>query len=393
VAAGQRKQQTIGTDDLYNLWKAKKPLGWPFSIKNPDPLNLPESDLKIDPWILGAWLGDGYSGSGMICAGAEDYDNIRKLITERWGTFSERTDSRNLTTFTLRGSSKVKGERRCGMLTSLLRNLDVLNNKHIPAEYLRGSHEQRLALLQGLMDTDGSWNSLRKRAVFVNTNEQLARDTAELVASLGITPQFNEINNNGYIYYRVEFSAYKINPFLLVRKANAVVLNDRNSANKRYIESIEKVDSVPTQCIQVDTLDSLYLAGPLMTPTHNTSGMDKKTGKPRKKTKDHGQVALYTAAAKRRFPGERVKASLYWLRCEKEELKIDTHEFSDEEIATFEERMNNTVAEIIEDENYQVTKKGFVCQYCNFANEDVCRFGAAAGKRQYGWQKKQKARK
>lgn len=124
---------------------------------------------------------------------------------------------------------------------------------------------------------------------------------------------------------------------------------------------------------------------------YKTSGMDKKTGRPRKKTKDHGQMALYTLVAKKLFPGVRVKASLYWLRCEKPELKIDTYEFSEEELAEFERRMAITVDNIIEDESFQVTKKGFICQYCNFACDDICKFGAMLAKRAYGYQKKKKA--
>jgi CRISPR/Cas system-associated exonuclease Cas4 (RecB family) len=124
---------------------------------------------------------------------------------------------------------------------------------------------------------------------------------------------------------------------------------------------------------------------------YKTSGMDKKTGKPKKKTKDHGQLALYTLAAKSMFPEARVKASLYWMKCEIPELKIDTHEFTDEQLEDFECYMKKTVEDIIEDEGFQPTKKGFVCQYCSFATDDLCKFGAGMAKRMYGWQKKRKA--
>lgn len=124
---------------------------------------------------------------------------------------------------------------------------------------------------------------------------------------------------------------------------------------------------------------------------YKTSGMDKKTGKPKKKTKNHGQLALYTLAAKCMFPGKRVKASLYWMKCEIPELKIDTHEFSDEELTQFEIDMAQTVDKIMGDETFRPTKKGFVCQYCSFANDEQCKTGKAQAGRIYGWQKKRKA--
>ena len=70
-----------------------------------------------------------------------------------------------------------------------MREIGVLGNKHIPLAYLRGSVDQRLALLQGLMDTDGT-ASKAGQCVFCNTNHRLAREVFHLVASLRLKPTF-----------------------------------------------------------------------------------------------------------------------------------------------------------------------------------------------------------
>jgi CRISPR/Cas system-associated exonuclease Cas4 (RecB family) len=115
---------------------------------------------------------------------------------------------------------------------------------------------------------------------------------------------------------------------------------------------------------------------------YKTSAMDKKTGKPKKSTKTHGQTAIYTMATKRRFPGERVKASLYWLRAPiDEDFRLDTYEYSDKELRKIEKRISQTTANLIEDENFQVTKKMFVCAYCDFATADLCKYGQGAAAR------------
>ena len=66
-----------------------------------------------------------------------------------------------------------------------LRELGVLNNKHVPTIYLRADSAQRLALLQGLMDSDGHIDKRGGMAEYVSTSEKLARGVLELALTLG----------------------------------------------------------------------------------------------------------------------------------------------------------------------------------------------------------------
>ena len=122
-----------------------------FSIRLTDPIDLPDADLRLDPYVLGAWLGDGSVGQGSLTQGATD------ACTDEFGV-SDQT----YLTAQLKESGYAVSVGRDGQnlstpgLKSVLREVGVLACKHIPLAYQRASIQQRLALLQGLMDTDGT---------------------------------------------------------------------------------------------------------------------------------------------------------------------------------------------------------------------------------------------
>ena len=223
-------------------------------------LNLPERDLPVHPYVLGCWLGDGKTASGEFF-GADDF------------IFSEISRCGYAI-----GSNSEKREGFCqartiyGLRTQLREN-DLLGHKHIPSAYLRASTAQRLALLQGLMDTDGCWNRARNSAVFSVTNKTLAHDLHELALSLGQRANFHEFTARGFgkesAAWRVTFTPNGINPFRLPRKADQVTDGTARSS-RRIITSAQPTVSVRTQCVMVDSPDHTYLCGETMIPTHNT---------------------------------------------------------------------------------------------------------------------------
>src|SRR5690606_11128335 len=95
-------------------------------VRNAAPLEFPEADLLVDPYVLGAWLGDGSSADSRIhSADAELYQEIER---RGYGL----------------GEPIKQAEGRCPMrsvrgLAPKLRQIGVLGNKHIPQRYLRAS--------------------------------------------------------------------------------------------------------------------------------------------------------------------------------------------------------------------------------------------------------------
>ena len=248
------------------------------SIPVAPPLDLPKINLPIAPYAFGAWLGDGESRQGSICG----IDNeIVKFIESEGFIVLEKT-VKNSPNHKPRHKDfriwKIQG------LTSILKNNNLLQKttaegtkKHIPAIYLRASIEQRKALLAGLLDTDGNVGA-SGGVEFTNTNREIAYGTLELARSLGYRATITESRASfeGKDYgpkWTVAFTCAE-SPFRLTRKTKT--FNERGAnknsekTDRRYITNIEKIESAPGRCIQVDSPSRMFLAGEAMIPTHNS---------------------------------------------------------------------------------------------------------------------------
>lgn len=225
------------------------------SIPYTKPLKLPTQELEVDPYILGCWLGDGSSNGGGFTT----------------------VDLEILEYFKDKGYEITSKKRYCEWyvrkLVTDLRKINVVNNKHIPDKYLLGDMYQRMSLLQGLMDTDGTINKEGNKCTFDNTNKNIAEGVYQLVASLGMKPIWKERipKFQGKEYkrcYRVHFRPI-IPVFRLRRKHKRIKYNDTKRLHHTIVR-VEKVNNVPMRCIAVSGDSHLYLAGKSMIPTHNT---------------------------------------------------------------------------------------------------------------------------
>jgi hypothetical protein len=240
------------------------------SVQATAPLQYPAQELPIDPYLLGAWLGDGSSrGAQLTCADPEIIDRIRAA-----GQPCRRQDS---TPYGWLLTDGVRSRYKPTSLTSRLAALGLLSDKHIPASYLRGSVPQRLALLQGLMDTDGTVQEQARGAVVCEFSvclERLARHVLGLLHGLGVkvTLRSGPAKLNGRVVgtrYRLAFQT-DLPVFHLPRKAARLAPLRTRRAKLRYIVAVEPVASVPVRCIQVERKDGMYVAGRECIPTHNS---------------------------------------------------------------------------------------------------------------------------
>ncbi|MFA6887415.1 MAG: phage terminase large subunit, partial [Fermentimonas sp.] len=139
----------------------------------------------------------------------------------------------------------------------------------------RGSREQRLSLLQGLMDTDGTVDRKKGNVTFDNTDEVLVNAVIELACSLGHKPGRKTVKKctlhgkKCKDCYSVTWTAPEY-VFRLKRKIDLQKLSTRRTTKFRYIVKAEKIESRPGRCITVDSPNGLYLAGERFVPTHNT---------------------------------------------------------------------------------------------------------------------------
>ena len=224
----RRRIEVVATDQL-------RPNGSQKSDRIPvaEPVQLPPKRLLIDPYVLGMWLGDGSSDSGSIYVCDED-----KAMVEPYGRLS-RIDKAD-------GSRRKQDFRKYLIpeLQTKLRMLDVLHNKHIPEDYLESSVEQRWALLQGLMDTDGTCSKDKGGCYFSNKNKAIIDAFRLLLGSLGIKSTYAENYStcNGKRYgphYNIGFIAPKGSTiFRLERKQKLVRYPTNETSRKCYVDRV-----------------------------------------------------------------------------------------------------------------------------------------------------------
>lgn len=261
---GVKKEMVMTTQEIkdYNDNLIKRDSYKILKISNPKPLNNPKIELPIDPYVLGIWLGDGHSVDAKLTQANEVvWSEIKKRGYDIGNDLSQG------------GTGKATTRTVFGLQTNL-KLLGLLGHKHIPEIYLSSSYEQRLDLLRGLMDSDGTYNKRRKRFVMETTRESQVDYYIEIISSLGIKPTKSYFNKkfNGMLIkcYRVDFTTSEFNPFLC-RNQDILILPKTNKRLYRTIISVEDIESVPTKCIEVDSPSSTFLCGKSLLVTHNTN--------------------------------------------------------------------------------------------------------------------------
>jgi len=250
------------TEELY-LAGMDTPYGKRWRLPRPAGYDGQHCKLPIDPYVLGVWLGDGATDAGYIHSGAEDVDEMRALVLAA-GYKSTVSNDVN--------ADKPRANRFLpeGLRTQLTAE-KLKGNKHLPLAYMFSSREQRLALLQGLMDTDGHTTS-KSICTFVQGKQGFAESVRDLVLSLGtpanVTVTEDERSHTGLMFKVIFSPAYC--PFRLKRKAALCPGKHRTSSRWPVIVSIEPCASMPVRCIAVDSDDHLFLAGRGLRLTHNT---------------------------------------------------------------------------------------------------------------------------
>ena len=242
------------------------------SIRLAGPLRTNDAILPVDPYVLGAWLGDGETAAARLTCSYEDGQILTEI--EASGVVVQEGTSSNSGSGLYHLGSPAG---RAHSLQATLRHLGVLGQKHIPPAYLRASVQQRLALLQGLMDTDG-YVSRAGECEFTTRRQALSEGVRELVVSLGFKPTMKV--GRALLYgkdcgpkYRIAFFASSDVPvFRLDRKSERQrQIGPTARSRTRQIVIVRPVASVPVRCIQVDSPSQLYLAGRSMVPTHNST--------------------------------------------------------------------------------------------------------------------------
>jgi hypothetical protein len=252
-------------------------------IDLPDPEIGEDVSLPIDPYLLGALLGDGSMAHSSVTFTTPDeflVKEVEGLLPNGMEMTKRRLHGDKCPTY----SFIYPQVRLENPLRDKLDRLGLMGkhswDKFIPEEYLYASSAQRLALLQGLMDTDGTICP-HGAPSYCTTSLDLAENVQYLVRSLGGIASIS-IRNPHFTYKgekRVGRRAYQVNirfkkPSDLFRLPKK---KDRARDNGQYcehlslrIESIESIGLKETQCIAIDHPEHLYITNNFVV-THNTA--------------------------------------------------------------------------------------------------------------------------
>ena len=171
-------------------------------------VDYPEQTLPIPPYLFGLWLGDGTSVYPEITTADLEIVDYLKEQADRMGlrlvekVFLEGNRSKG---YRFSGDFPVRGKGENQFL-NFLKSYNLLGNKHIPNIYKVNSRENRLQLLAGIIDTDGSFN--HEGYEVTQKNQQIAEGIAYLARSLGLAAYIRPKKANGFGIKRIYFAVW-----------------------------------------------------------------------------------------------------------------------------------------------------------------------------------------
>jgi len=252
----------------------KNPYEYRYSIYNNSAVEYSKKELPIHPYLLGLWLGDGSNTYSKITSVDKEvidwiykYASSVDLKVTKDGEFTYMITSG-------KAGGDLKSNINKNFIHTYLKN-NLYNNKHIPDAYMYSSIEDRMELLRGLMDSDGSCD-MTGSIEFSSSNEKLALDFYKLCRGLGIVltkknqkSSYKKNNERINCKKRWRFTLFTDLPvFKLSRKLNNIKCKSKYQ-ERVAIVGIEYLKDDYATCITVDNDSHLFLTDNY-TPTHNS---------------------------------------------------------------------------------------------------------------------------
>lgn len=275
-ASDGKKYRTIELQEMFDKLYIGKDKALNYSIDYCEPVQFSKKNLPLDPYLLGILIGDGYCGKGNITITNVEEDIVNKI---------ENTlpNGDKLTHYTEKemGISKLNFDGDCSYTKQALKELGLVgccaNSKFIPKEYMLSDVNDRIALLQGLIDSDGYVAENGTTIEYSTVSKQLANDIRELTLSLGgraiLQSRKGRYKKDDKIFecqtnYRVyiSFGNYVIP---CSSKKHLLKYRKKERCNRKYITRIEYHGKEECRCIMVDHPEHLYLTDDFIV-THNT---------------------------------------------------------------------------------------------------------------------------
>lgn len=277
-----------------------------FVIPMNQAVEWPEMPYELDPYVLGAFLGNGCLTLSALSFSSNDEETVQKVSQLIGAAGYEKCSGGFTWRFAVPESDPVfkkgtegKSNLRLKWYTTehVFRSVPELVGLHsperfIPEQYKHGSVEQRWALIQGLFDTDGHIGAAdggRYNLQYHSGSARLVKDIQEVLYSLGISSTISDYGlrkgwpgsrSHEYSLHVAVGNADKERFFTLSRKVEIARRAKASDAGKTRVKKFGEIigirdirklpEKVPMTCIMVDDEEHLYQAGPFIV-THNTA--------------------------------------------------------------------------------------------------------------------------
>lgn len=275
----EREDFTLTTLELIDLFKESR-----FKLRIDIPsVDWPERQLPVDPYLVGAFIGQGSFNNNCFQFSSSDNDVINKvnsILVQDWGLSLHKCGRHNVDYDIVDLSPDQSNITKFADAVNSMDLFCGLPDKRIPEIYLMSSYEQRLELLRGLYDVDG-YTDIVGKCVYTVCSAKLSEDFAFLVRSLGVRDkvcQYRAKYRSHGQYKYVGFFAYdhvlkfpnSITYCSSPKQLSRRMMNQNEFMPLRNIISIEYVGDEACQCIMVDHPDHTYISDGFI-PTHNTT--------------------------------------------------------------------------------------------------------------------------
>ena len=247
---GQRKQykeeRRFNTKTLKEISQMplKKPgHGYNILVPMQKPVQYEEKIYPIKPYTFGLLLGDGsfrYNDSQKALSYSSENDILPSMIAEEMNWNFKKASELNYS-WIFEWKEEAKKQHKNVWVEEVLSQYPNLWNvksedKFIPSEYLLGSIEQRLDLLNGLLDSDGSVDKEKGRITYYTNSYKLKNNVVELIQSLGFKATVAEDDHKETsLVYKIEIIGRpedKIKLFKLKRKKDLIMKWYNNGKKK-----------------------------------------------------------------------------------------------------------------------------------------------------------------
>ena len=275
---GVHRQRTITLSDLMKKLTVESGKRSNYSIDYVKPIDFPQKKLLLHPYVMGALLGDGGLSGGSVRFSTSDMEIVDRM--NRYLPNGYRLKYVSNYDYVVVGHEG--NNTKNGSLVSIaLKKYGLFGkkseDKFIPNDYQYASNEQRLWLLRGLLDTDGSCE--KTSIEYTTCSEKLAQNVKDLVHSLGGYVH-ETVRNSGYKKdgkfieckpsHRLTIQFFKESESVFALLRHKEKYNPQRKNVKRFIKSVEYIGSEECQCIMIDDPCHLYITDDYII-THNTT--------------------------------------------------------------------------------------------------------------------------